>query len=346
MKEKKLNIEVIRIVAIMSTIMIHVSNIYMRSFSKISKLSFFGSTFFNSCARICVPLFFMISGALLINGEYNKKKYFKRIGKFILILAVWSIIYFAINVYRGGSSNIIKAICWTFFDTSYTSKHLWFMYAIIGLYIALPFVQTMCKNLTKEQENLFLILWFVISGLSGVYLPIMRLIGGYSLDIVYPVPLINGAYYLGYFICGHIIYKRIKDIKANKKYNTICILTYLLLALFMSVITYIVSVEANKLVTFMLWYRSIFIVFESISIFVLIIINGDKFKNENIIKISSLSFGVYLVHAIILFLIKDNISIINYPSIIGIPIITLIIYFSTLLIVYILKKIPVVKELL
>ena len=346
MKEKKLNIEVIRIVAIISTIVIHVSNIYMRSYGKISDLSFFGSAFFNSCARICVPLFFMISGALLIKGEYNRTKYWKRLKKFVIILIIWSLIYFGINVLRGGSDNIWKAFLYSFFDTTYTSKHLWFMYAIIGLYIALPFVQAMCKNLTKEQENLFMGLWLVISGLSCIYLPVMSNLAGHSLDIVYPVPLINGAYYLGYFICGHIVYERIKEVKASKKYNLLCIGTYIISMLVIAITTYILTINNNRLTTTMLWYRGIFIILESFSIFILIIINGDKFKSNKIERISSLSFGVYLVHAIILFLIKDNINIIEYPSIIGIPVIALIIYVSTLIIVYILKKIPIVKDYL
>ena len=40
-----------------------------------------------------------------------------------------------------------------------TKRHLWFMYAIIGIYIVLPFVQKMCKNLSKVEENLFMVLW-------------------------------------------------------------------------------------------------------------------------------------------------------------------------------------------
>ena len=53
----------------------------------------------------------------------------------------------------------------------------------------------------------------------------------------------------------------------------------------------------------MLWYRSIFIILESFAVFIYIVINSDKFKNPNINKIASLSFGVYLVHAIILMMI-------------------------------------------
>ena len=41
---------------------------------------------FNSLSRICVPLFFMVSGIFLIGEDYDRKKYIKRIVRFILIV--------------------------------------------------------------------------------------------------------------------------------------------------------------------------------------------------------------------------------------------------------------------
>lgn len=346
MKERKINIEFMRIMAIFFTVVIHVSNIFIRSYGKISNMSFLVADFFNAVARVCVPIFFMISGALLIKGEYVKDKYLKRIKKFIIILVVWSIIYYVVGVVRGGDNNIIKGIVYSFFNTEYTSKHLWFMYAIIGLYIALPFVQRMCKDMTREEENLFLILFLLICGLSGIYVPLATAITRHNLEVIYPVPLINSAYYLGYFICGHILYERLKNVRNNKKYNLYCILTYIVTVLLMTIITYVLSTKANRLVTTAFWYRGILIILESFSLFILIIINEDKFKSLFINKIASLSFGIYLIHAIFLFIIKDNYDIVSYPAIIMVPILSLIIYLCSLGSSYILKKIPVVKELL
>ena len=346
MKEKKINIEFMRIIAILSTIVIHVSNIYMRSYGHISNGNFLVSTIFNACARICVPVFFMISGALLIKGEYDRQKYLKRIKKFIIILAVWSIIYYIINIIRGNNANLLKAIVYTFFDTTYTSKHLWFMYAIIAMYIVLPFVTSMCKNLTREQENLFMILWMGISGLSVLYLPLAKAITGHHIDVVYPIPLINGAYYLGYFICGHILYERLRNVKANKKYNLWCIITYILSVIIIFGVTYYSSISHHKLMNTMLWYRSIFIILESFAVFIFITINEDKFKNPNINKVASLSFGVYLVHAIILFIIKDNVNMTSYPPLLFIPVFTFVIFMLSLLISFIMKKIPIINKII
>ena len=74
MKERKINIEFLRIVAMFLTIMLHVSNIYRKSFFDISSVDYYVSLLYNSISRICVPLFFMISGMFLIKEEFDFKK--------------------------------------------------------------------------------------------------------------------------------------------------------------------------------------------------------------------------------------------------------------------------------
>ena len=345
MKERKINIEFIRVFAIIMTVMIHVSNLYLYSYPKISNDYYLITLIFNCISRICVPLFFMVSGIFLINEEFDKKKYFKRIKKFILLLVVWSIIYFLIKNFNSLSWNkVLNTFVNSFYNADYTSKHLWFMYAIIGLYIALPFIQNMCKGMDKYQENLFLILWVCFSGLISIVVPISRGITHTSVDISYPIPIINAAYYLGYFVAGHILYERFKNYKVNRKVNLICLFTYILSTLIMISVTYILSVNKHGVFDSMLWYRSIFTIISSASIFILIVMNEGSFKSKFILKLSKLSFGVYLLHDIFVIFIKGNINIINYNPLI-IPIVTLIIYLISLLFVYVLNKIPILKKL-
>ena len=344
---RKINIEFIRVFAIIFTIVIHVSNVYIYSFDKIDNFNYFISVFFNSMARVCVPLFFMVSGIFLIKEDYDKKKYFARIKKFIIILVVWSIIYFLFNNNIFTSNiNILNVLFNSFFNANMTSRHLWFMYAIIGIYIALPFIQNMCKNLNREQENLFLILWILLSGLVVLYVPLARLITKTNVDIEYPIPIINAAYYVGYFISGHILYERYRNIKSDKKKNILYLLGYLIPTLITCLSTYFISIYNGSVYDSMFWYRSIFTIISSFSLFILVIINEDKFQNKYILKLSGLSFGVYLIHVIFLEIIKENFKFINYSSVIIIPVITLLIYIISLMCSYILKKIPVIRKLL
>ncbi len=326
------------------TIVIHVSNIYFYSFGKIDNTEFLISVIFNSFARVCVPLFFMISGMLLINEKHDSKKYFKRISKFIIILIVWSIIYLITNKQLNG--NILNKIIISIFNASETQNHLWYMYAIIGVSIALPFVQSMCSNLTQEKENLFLVLWLLLSGLVVIIVPVSRIITNSNIDITYPIPLINATYYLGYFICGYILNKRLKEIKNKKKANLICIALIMLSNIITISVTYFVSIKNGVLYEPMIWYRSIFTIISASSIFSLFIINNDKFNNKKVMNISRLTFGVYLIHMIFLNIIKENIVIINYSSLFAIPLITIIIYLVSLISIFIIKKIPVLRNLI
>ena len=50
-------------------------------------------------------------------------------------------------------------------------KLLWFMYAIIGIYISLPFVKCMVDKMGKDEDKLFVILWLIFNGiLSYIYI--------------------------------------------------------------------------------------------------------------------------------------------------------------------------------
>ena len=345
MKKRLINIELIRVIAIIMVIIIHVSNIYFYSFNKISSYNFLYSVIYNSFARVCVPLFFMISGIFLINSEYSLKKYFKRIGKYILLLIIWSFIYYLINN-NFHFNNFGFVLINSLFNASMTSRHLWFLYAIIGIYIALPFIQNMCKNLNREHENLFLILWITFSGLIVVIVPISRFITNSNIDISYPIPIINATYYLGYFISGHILYKRFNEIKSTKKINLMLLIMFLISSFITILITYYVSITTNTIFDSMTWYRSIFIIMASFAFFGMVVINKDKIKSEFILKLSKYSFGIYLIHMIFLNILKDNYDLLQFNSFLAIFSVTFIIYFISLVSCVIIGKIPILKKII
>ncbi len=342
---KKLNIEFIRIFSIFMTIIIHVSNVYIYSFHNIEKSQFLTSVIFNSFSRICVPLFFMISGAFTISKQQSNKKYIHRIIKFILVLIIWSFIYY---VQKNGFyfENFKIVLVNSFFNANMTSRHLWYMYAFIGINIALPFIQNMCKNITLQQENLFLTLWITLSGITVIIIPLASEILEKNVNISYPVPIFNASYYLGYFISGHLIYKRFENVKFNFKKNILCILIFGLSTSITSFFTYYLSVKNNQLFDDMFWYKSIFTIFATFSIFILFIVNKNIIKSEKILLISKHTFGIYLIHIVFLNIIKNNYNILEYNSVIAIPLLSLVIFVLSLVSCCILSKIPYVNKII
>lgn len=325
-------LDFLRIVSMILVIIIHVANCYCRNFSNISNLSYFISVVFNAISRISVPIFFMISGSLLANKKYDKKKYLARIKKFSIILVIWTIIYLLWeNLYLGKTNfNFTQLIF------SPERAHLWYLYAIIAIYIAQPFASAIVNNISKEEKKLFVILWLLFYGV------IYSLKTLFNLNIIYQIPIISGTYYLGYFIIGNFIYQ-MKDIKEYKKYNNKLIIIFVLSTLITILTTYFISIKTNRYYDAMFAYRSIFIMLSSISIFALALIN-DK-KNSKIIDIlPKYSLGIYLIHGIFLDIIKNIFNIYQIPSIIGIPLYTTIIFILSLLAIKIIKKIPLLGD--
>lgn len=340
MKERNHSLDYLRAISCFLVIIIHIANVYCRAYTKITEINYVGAVIFNSIARISVPIFFMISGALLIkNNEFNMKKYLKRIWRLVLALIVWNLIYFIFNhCYLGESGSFLDAAIESFFEPA--KRHLWFMYAIIGIYIALPFIQNMCKNLSKTEENLFIGLWMFFVGI--VYIINLKL----KTEVSYPIPIIQATYYLGYFIVGHFLSKRVNELNL-KKWNKYLWLIPIVCFAIIILSTCNLSFKYDKYYKSMLGYRSIFYMLSSISIFLLFIINKEKFKeNKLVLSISNLSFGIYLMHPIFQNIITNHINIIEQSSYIFIPIYSLIIFILTYLSCFIIKKIPILNKIL
>ena len=138
MKNKReYSFDILRVLAMIMVITIHVSNVYSRSFGIISNKSFIISLIFNTISRISVPIFLMISGALLLDREFNINKYLKRLLKFIILIIVWDIIYLIWEYYYLGITynNLYRLLF-----TPYRA-HLWFLYTILLLYAVQPLLR-------------------------------------------------------------------------------------------------------------------------------------------------------------------------------------------------------------
>src|SRR5512141_972917 len=87
-------IDLIRVVAIYLVVIVHVSGQLTNIWGEIPADQWLLADIYGGIARICVPLFFMISGCLLLpRAESLGTFYRKRIPKLLIPLIVWSLIY-------------------------------------------------------------------------------------------------------------------------------------------------------------------------------------------------------------------------------------------------------------
>lgn len=336
-------LDFIRVASMFLVIVIHISNIYSRNFANISLNSYFFATLFNGLSRIAVPLFFMISGSLLIGKKEDYKKSYLRVKKIILVLLAWSLIYYFWDIFvMGYDKPLLKTLITSFFTPM--KAHLWFMYALIGFYIILPFIRKIFHNTNVDEDKLFIYLWVFFTGFLYVLRLLLQTIN-INVSIMYPVPLVQGTYYLGYFVLGYVLYKYLNEIKLSER----SLITIFIASLsFVVISTFGVSIIVDGYYEGMFAYRSLFYNLMAASAFVYILKYGDfiDYKLKKIIEfISPYSFGIYLSHVLFLNLLnKLEITIVH--SLVGIPVYSISLFIISFILVYFLKQIKYIKEII
>ncbi len=103
---------------------------------------------------IGVPLFWMVSGALLLSKKESwKKVYGKRIPRFTGVLIIFSVIrYFYLCIMKGYDGHV-GDFFWHF-CTQEIFLPYWFLYEYLGILLVLPFLRKMMQNLTEQEERI------------------------------------------------------------------------------------------------------------------------------------------------------------------------------------------------
>lgn len=324
---REYSFDILRVVAMVMVITIHVSNVYSRSFGIISNKSFFVSLIFNTFSRVSVPIFLMISGALLLNREFNLKKYLKRLFKFIILIVVWDIIYLVWEyLYLGVTyNNLYKLIFEPY------RAHLWFLYTILILYAIQPILRKILLKSNNIIKVLLLVIWILFSTGSMISHTLAQYFTLFS--------------YIGFFVLGKYLYDYVKS-KDLRKYNILLIITMIICFTISIILNYKSSIKYNMFYNLYFAYRTPFIIISSFVFYTLIISNYRKDDlNKLIMKLSDLSFGVYLIHGIFLDITVKKFLYPSINSLIGIPIFTIIIFICSIVSVYILKKIKFINNI-
>jgi surface polysaccharide O-acyltransferase-like enzyme len=222
--------------------------------------------------------------------------------------------------------------------------HLWFLNSINILYMIVPFLFLVVKN--KNILNYFFILSFISTFiLRNIYLYSKYFIKKDTINIIdkiynkLDIKYVSGDIF--YFIFGY--YLNTKEM--NNEYKIIIYILGFIGILFTTKISYYFSfIKKKKINHFSSKYFNIF--FTSISIFIFFksYFNNLKIndiKNNIIQYLSQMTFGIYLIHPlIIVYMKKLNIFFFKINTIFLIPIITLVIFIISLIFSIILKKIP------
>ncbi|WP_287493102.1 acyltransferase [Sellimonas sp.] len=336
MKEKNYNLELIRMISFVLVIAIHVSNYFCRAYGEIPNSEYAFSLVVDTAARVSVPSFFMISGALLLGREETLKKHCRRILRFLSVLAVWSVVYYLWNTCYMKTEVKLQEIIFV-----PAEAHLWYLYAMIPIYLVLPFLQVMCRNLSKNIETALLII-----STGAVLLNFRTTFTGE--ELYYDLPLIGDIVYTYYLFFGYYISKYRKKIPIRQK-------TAVLICIFSMAVSFGATMGATFAKGYHyekeLTYGSPFVILASVMFFIIMIrVNDGNFqpsdRRKRIIDLfCNCSFGIYLIHILFLDNYKKYMEPTDFTAWIAIPGLTFVIAAVSFVCVLIMRQTTIGKKI-
>ena len=181
-KKQHVYIHVLRIVAAFFVIFNHSADygFHLYTFYPVNSLQFWVYLVISIFSKISVPLFFLISGALLLNkpDEPLKDLWGKRIVKIVIPLVAFSLVYYAYTLWWSGAPFRLGEFLTTLYASDWM-YHLWYMYAYIAYLMCIPFLRSMVKSLPDKYFYYMIGLALFFNGIlpSAEYLSSQGMIG-------------------------------------------------------------------------------------------------------------------------------------------------------------------------
>ena len=347
MSHRLLYLDVLRIIAIIAVVMIHVSNKFLTEpMSDTTPFLWYVSCAYYSFSRWAVPVFCMISGALFLDGKQNipiKMLYKKYIYRIFISFVFWSIVY-AVYVNFGNDWHKLSTIKTFIGDVVHGHYHLWFLWMIGGLYISFPILKLIYND--KKILKYYLTIMLVYAFLIPFFFDLSHSVGFLEnfMDKVWSgyakmnLHLVLG--YVGYFLIGGFL----KNYDFSKMFRRViyfgCVLSFIFIFLLTSIL-HENDVDYYNVNGTFLNYQGLLVFVMSIGVFVFTK-NLSFISNLNSGWIEFLAknvFGVYLIHIFVLDFFVDR-NLLNYfTPIWGIPFLTIMIFLVSIGIVMCLRKI-------
>lgn len=356
-EDRKLYIDFLRIIAAFFVIFNHTGGNGFFLFARYpdTTIQYWCYLFASIFCKFSVPLFFMISGAMLIPKNENiKDVYQKRVLKMGITLVLFSLLYYIYNSQSDLSAISIKGFIGPLYESNHNFSY-WYIYAFIPYLMALPLLRPFAKSL--DNKHFLYILGCALFFIS--ILPIVEYIfwqGRHSLNSNFRMAWVTSNAVL-YPLTGYYLENRIDIIRSNRFLPILWILNIITILISCCMTFYRARImgvcDESRSQTF----HNSFVLINCITLYITSRWYFSNHDVSNLVKdiiesIGSATFGVYLFHVMIkktleesgmLTLFRETLGINYMVSALLLCLFTFMIgYFITI----ICKRIPLLKRLI
>lgn len=347
-RKRILYLDVIRAYAIISVVWLHAAAPLTNQFNQLSLSEWWVANILNAIARPAVPLFLMVSGFLLLDPKKKEESlpvfYRKRMLRVVVPFLGWAMIYLAWRAIGGETFTLGEVVREIINGPVYF--HLWFIYMLIGLYLATPILRVYARHASKINLTYFVLLWFMAASI----IPALNKI--FNIDI--GIQMVVTTNLVGYFMLGHLL----RDVELNPRQIRIALLVILACVIFSAVGTYVLTVHADGELDQTIYRRdSPNNAIYAVALFLMFKVpNYERIfeKNPRLQPLTRfLSHGsgsIYFMHILILELLIDGylgfpLSGMTIHPIIGLPLTTLAVVLISSLVIIVLRRIPILRAI-
>jgi surface polysaccharide O-acyltransferase-like enzyme len=329
-----------RIVATFAVVLLHTAAVVVLN-GVVGSGSWLVGNLYESFVRWCVPVFVMISGALLLDPAKNEDLrtfYTKRASRITVPLLFWSAFYL---LYASAKGRVLGAPLspvdlLTRLILGQPYFHMWFLYMMVTLYLFTPFLRKIVVGSTRGELTILTILAFLIAALSAIEASV----SGNDSKLFFNLFLS----YIPYFFLGYLI-------RTDKRAWPKPILwgVFLLSSCLTAFGCYIVATYRGLDVGLYFYgFLSITVIPMSVSIMYLLKSWTSPIGSETFCRtLSALTFGVYLVHIVPLHVFQFlRLGPLEYHPAVSIPVIAVVVFVSSAILSWMIYRVPYLRRVI
>lgn len=305
---------------------------------------------YNSIGRAAVPLFIMLTGYFLLPVKDSMDTFFKkRFTRVVIPFVIWCAVYAVYQLIMGqvdaatAGMNLLKIPL----NFGTEAGHLWYIYMLIGLYLFAPIISPWLLSASKNNIQFYLTLWALTLCLPYIHLIFPEVWGECYWN---PTPMLYyfsgflGFGVLGYYLKTYHAQPEKKDIPIGIVFTALGYgITYFGFAHLLNTAEFVPELELT-------WsYGTINVGMMAVGLFFIfknIRISSDSFITRLITDISLKSYGIYLLHIILLFFFHSQVSSKTTHAMIAIPVITIATFIASYIIIKLLSFLPKSKYII
>lgn len=335
--------DILRIAAIFAVVAVHLSAQHWLDVD-VSSRAWFAFNLYCTTGKWSVPIFVMISGALFLGRNISIRTILKKnVARIATVFLSWSGCYALVDlVFRHAPLSVVLSQLIT------GHYHLWFLYMIVGLYLLIPLLRPIVQN--ETLTHYFLLLALVFTFLLPQLALFTSFVSYEASTVIRTVIMYSYCFFpLGftvYFVGGYYLSRR--SFSHREEIVLYCVGVA---ALLFSIIAPAALSRAQGAANPTFYsYNDLNVLCTSVPIFVfakqhLVFPRMGERAYALLRKMSKYSFGVYLVHPMVIELLQHfGIDTFSCNAFFSVPLLAIFVFTASTAISALLNRIPIINK--